>query len=299
MNATQIEYFLTLCEYKNYSETARRLYVSQPTISKQIAALEEELGVKLFERTTNSLMLTMQGAIMKEAFANAVSIVKSAQTEAKNYHNRIADTIHIGILEGSGIGCLLMDSLSTVINQLLSDVDIRVSFLSYRELNTCLHKNTIDIGITLKKEIQNHTDLQHTKLRTLPFGIIAHSSLEIVKDGLLDLDRIHNLPFLFTRDGSLGIKEYLREQEMLLGLKPNQYHCVPNVDSILTNVELGLGFAISVSTPRVESNPDLEFFPLERQPLSIVAAWNRENENNSRNRIIKRMRRITIENGQF
>lgn len=299
MNSTQIEYFLTLCKYKNYSETARRLYVSQPTISKQIAALEDELGVKLFERTTNSLMLTMQGAIMKEAFSTAVSTIEAAQTEAKNHHNRIADTIHIGVLEGAGIGCLLMDSLSTVINQLMSDVDIKVSFLSHGDMNTCLHKNTIDIGITLKKEIQNHTNLNHTKLRTLPFGIIAHKSLEIVKDGLLDLERIHSLPFLFTREGSLGIKEYLREQEALLGLKPNQYHCVPNIDSILTNVELGLGFGISVSTPRVESNQDIEFFPLESQPLSIVAAWNRENDNNSRNRIIKRMRRITIENGQF
>lgn len=299
MNTTQIEYFLTLCQYKNYSETARRLFVSQPTISKQIASLEEELGVKLFERSTNNLMLTMQGAIMKEAFSSAVSIIEAAKTDALNYHNRIADTIHIGILEGSGIGCLLMDSLSVVIEQLMKDIDIHVAFYSHGDLNTCLHKNTIDIGITLKKEIHNHTDLNYTKLRILPFGIVAHKSLNIVNDGLLDLNNIQKLPFFFTRDGSLGIKEFLREQEALLGIKPNQYHCVPNIDSILTNVELGLGFAIAVKTPRVEENHDIEFFPLESQPLSIVAAWNRENNNNSRDRIIKRMRRITIKNGQF
>ena len=299
MNSTQIEYFLTLCQYKNYSETARRLFVSQPTISKQIAALEEELGVKLFERSTNSLMLTMQGAIMKEAFATAESIIKSAHTDAINHRQGIADTVKIGILEGSGIGCLLMDSLSTVINHLIKDVDIQVAFYSHGDLNTCLHEDTIDIGITLKNEIHNHSDLQFTKLRTLPFGIIANKSLGIVKEDMLDLNRLQNLPFLYTKDGSLGAKEFLREQVDSLGIKPQQYHVVPNVDSILTNVELEVGFAISVNTPRVEENPDLEFFPLESQHLSIVAAWNRKNDNNSRNRIIKRMRRITIENGQF
>ncbi len=299
MNSVQIEYFLSLCKYKNYSETARRHFVSQPTISKQIAALEEELGVKLFERSTNSLMLTMQGAIMKKAFSDAVRTVNDAQTKALNYSKSIADTINIGLLEGSDIGFFLIDPLTEVIDSFKQSMDIKIAFLSHKALNMRLHENALDIGITLINEVNAHTDLEYTKLRTISMGIISHRSLKIVKDGNLDLALVQKLPFFFTRDGSLGIKDFLKKQEKSLGLDSTQYKCVPNIDTMLINVELGLGIAIVINTPRIAQNDEIEFYPLEHQSTTIVAAWNRKNENHSKNLIVKRMRRYIIEKGQF
>ena len=132
MHSPQIEYFLALCEYKNYSETARRLYVSQSTISKQIALLEKDLGFKLFERTTNSLQLTMQGAIMKKAYAEALASIEEAKKEALNYSQQIADTIHIGILEDSDIGVSLASPINEFISHFKKEIDIHVSFLKYK-----------------------------------------------------------------------------------------------------------------------------------------------------------------------
>lgn len=299
MNTTQIEYFLSLCKYKNYSETARRLFVSQPTISKQISSLEEELGMKLFERSTNSLRLTMQGAIMQEAISEAANIFSDAREKALNYKKRIADTIHIGVLEGADIGFCILDSLTEIIAQFQNHINIQISFYSHREMNTCLHENALDIGITLKNEVRRHTELNHTKLRTMSLGIIAHRSLGIIKEGRLDLNGVKKQPFFFTTEGSLGVKEFLKNQKEILGLSSSQYQSVPNIDSILMNVELGLGIAIASNTQRIERNENIEFFPLESQSVVLVAAWNRKNENSSRNLIIKRMRRIIIENGQF
>ncbi|MDS0526013.1 LysR family transcriptional regulator [Clostridium sp. SHJSY1] len=48
MNTLQIEYFLTLANYKSFTATANALFVSQPAISKQIASLEKEIGFTLF-----------------------------------------------------------------------------------------------------------------------------------------------------------------------------------------------------------------------------------------------------------
>ena len=75
MNYTRIEYFLALCQYKSFSETARQLYVSQATISKQIAALEDDLVFKLFERSSNHLSLTTQGEIMNAAYSEAQNTI--------------------------------------------------------------------------------------------------------------------------------------------------------------------------------------------------------------------------------
>lgn len=299
MNSTQIEYFLTLCKYKNYSETARRLFVSQPTISKQIAALEEELDMKLFERSTNTLKLTMQGAIMKKAFSEALQTIEDAQSEALNYTKHISDKIRIGLLEGSDIGFFLLAPLTELIKHFETTLDIQISFLSHKDLNEHLHKNLLDIGITLLPEVAAHPELEYTKLRTVSMGLISHRSLGVIKNDMLDLTQIQKQTFFFNREGSLHIKEFLKKQESILGLNPNQYQNLPNIDSLLTNVELAQGIAIAINTPRIMSNKDLVFFPLESQPITIVAAWNRTNDNASRNRMIKRMRRIIIGNGQF
>lgn len=208
MFTSQIEYFLALCEYKNYSETARRLYVSQSTISKQIDQLEKNLGFKLFERTTNSLRLTMQGAIMKKAYSDAIASITEAKKDASNYSKQIADTIHIGILEDSDIAFSLAGPINEMISHFKNSIDIHVSFLPYKDLNTGLHNNQIDIALTLHNEVENHPALKFTRLRSIPMGIVAHCNLNLVKDNLLNYDAIADLPFYYTTEGSLGVKNF-------------------------------------------------------------------------------------------
>ena len=63
MNSKQLQYFLELSQVLNFSQVAENLNISQPALSKQILSLEEELGVKLFDRSTVPLTLTQPGEI--------------------------------------------------------------------------------------------------------------------------------------------------------------------------------------------------------------------------------------------
>ena len=54
----QIEYFLALARYLNFTEAAKNLYISQPSLSKQIASLERSIGVELFYRNKRDVRLT-------------------------------------------------------------------------------------------------------------------------------------------------------------------------------------------------------------------------------------------------
>ena len=62
MNRRQLEYAVRLAEVRSFSQLSEELGISQPALSKQIAALEQELGVKLFDRGTTPLTLTPAGA---------------------------------------------------------------------------------------------------------------------------------------------------------------------------------------------------------------------------------------------
>ncbi|SFR73837.1 DNA-binding transcriptional regulator, LysR family [Streptococcus equinus] len=71
MNLQKLQVFLTLCETLNYTETAERLYISQGNVSKQIMALEKELGVQLFDRSRRHIRITKEGQ-MVETYARRI-----------------------------------------------------------------------------------------------------------------------------------------------------------------------------------------------------------------------------------
>ena len=297
MNYTRIEYFLALCQYKSFSETARQLYVSQATISKQIAALEDDLGFKLFERSSNHLSLTTQGEIMNAAYSEAQNTIETAKREALNYSKNISDSVKISVLESAEIVANCERPFCEVLDKLKKEIDISVEFSPYQKMNSQLRNNNIDIGITLLEEAQGYPTLKYTKLCDLPMGLLYHKDLEIVKDGELDIDLIRSQPFYFVGEGSMGVDKYLKNQKVRLGIPPENYRIVPNIASIITNAELKQGVAIVASTPKIRSNPNLEFYPLEELSTTIVAVWNKENNNNSRSLITKRIRRLIIESG--
>jgi DNA-binding transcriptional LysR family regulator len=94
----QARAFLATAEEGSLSAAARALGLTQPTLSRQVAGLEEELGVTLFERTSRALLLTQSGTQLLEHFrsmgdaANRISIVAAGQSEAVTGHVAIACT---------------------------------------------------------------------------------------------------------------------------------------------------------------------------------------------------------------
>ncbi len=66
MNFSQIKCFLAAAEYRSFTRAADRLYLSQPVLSRQIASMEDELGIELFIREKKSIRLTHAGEVFAE-----------------------------------------------------------------------------------------------------------------------------------------------------------------------------------------------------------------------------------------
>lgn len=104
IDSIQIEYFLTVSKYLSFTKAAEALYVSQPAISRRIAMLEEQLGIKLIQRTKRTVELTEAGRKFQSFFEEYGVALKKLQREfAKDEEEKI----YYGVFQGWNFGKVL------------------------------------------------------------------------------------------------------------------------------------------------------------------------------------------------
>ncbi|MGL5434246.1 MAG: LysR family transcriptional regulator [Lachnospiraceae bacterium] len=92
MNTTQLECFLAVAKYLNFSKASDSVQITQPAVSRQINSLEEELGIKLFMRTSKKVELTISGIQFIE---DAKEIIRIANTAKERYRTDSGQAAHL------------------------------------------------------------------------------------------------------------------------------------------------------------------------------------------------------------
>ncbi|WP_094751406.1 DNA-binding transcriptional regulator OxyR [Psychromonas sp. CD1] len=98
MNFRDLEYLIALEEVKHFRKAAEKCYVSQPTLSGQIRKLEEELNVKLMERSSRKVIFTQAGLDIVAKAKNILVEAKSLKEIAKSYNEPMQGQLHIGLI---------------------------------------------------------------------------------------------------------------------------------------------------------------------------------------------------------
>ncbi len=107
MELRTLRYFLAVAREENMTEAANVLHVTQPTLSRQIADLERELGVMLFERTNRSCTLTGEGMRLRQRAEEIISLVERAESELTDDAGELEGTIRIGAGETQAMSFVL------------------------------------------------------------------------------------------------------------------------------------------------------------------------------------------------
>ena len=96
MNTTQLECFLEVANILNFSRAAQRLNITQPAVSHQINTLENELGVKLFHRTSKSVRLTQEGYLFLQYAGEIVKLANISLSRMKEASREAPQRMVIG-----------------------------------------------------------------------------------------------------------------------------------------------------------------------------------------------------------
>lgn len=106
MELRVLNYFLAIAREENFTKAAQQLHVTQPTLSRQIAQLEEELGVELFVRSNHNIILTEDGMILKRRAQELLSLADKTKRDFLHKEENLEGTISIGSGEFRSTRCL-------------------------------------------------------------------------------------------------------------------------------------------------------------------------------------------------
>ena len=96
MNTTQLECFLAVANSLNFSRAAEQLRLTQPAVSHQISSLEDELGVRLFSRTSRSVRLTQEGYLFTQYAGEILRLFNVSRGRVRAVGEETARTLGIG-----------------------------------------------------------------------------------------------------------------------------------------------------------------------------------------------------------
>ena len=287
MQLKQLEIFVQVARLHSFSRAAEALYLTQPTVSAHMNALEEELGTRLVVRSTKELRLTPPGQVLERYAAEILGLCQLAEQEVRTAAGAIAGTLSIAA--STVPAQYLLPQALPALRQRYPQVFFQVRQGDSSQVIQWMTESGAELGIV-------GAPAQRPGLLCVPFLterlVIAAPNTPPYQhlEGNLTPQLLRTLPFLVREPGS-GTRKQADQFLRSLGLEPQALNLaaqLESTESILQGVKNGLGISILSGCAAKEAAQEgkiLLFAPesplLERQfyllyrrssPLSPAAA---------------------------
>ena len=246
ISLSEMQIFLLTAKYHSFSKAADVLYISQPTVTKWIRHLENELGMQLFLRTSRSVELTYAGELLKDRWKPLLAEIEASIRDAQELAMNRLSTIRIGALDGYDFEQIMSDYVIPFEN-LHPEVQIDFNIYNLHELTEQIEN--LDIIFSNNLEYAAASDHSFLKLDDLPFYLAVSREHPFARKKATTMKEISQEKFLiFPPHISPSAMQYASSAFHQLGLSP-QFIPVENMPSQLLKISQNQGVAIlSAST---------------------------------------------------
>ena len=145
MTLQQMEYIVAVYRLRHFAKAAEHCGVTQPTLSAMIQKLEQELGVKLFERSSQQVVPTAIGRLVVEQAWRVISRARKIKDIVEEERNALSGVFRIGILPT--IAPYLLPRFFTRLMEEYPDIDVRVGEMKTADCKKALARGEIDVAI--------------------------------------------------------------------------------------------------------------------------------------------------------
>lgn len=227
MTGNELLYVKTVAEEMSISKAAKKLFISQPSLSNAIMKIENSLGVKLFTRTNRGLKLTYAGERYCLVASDILRSYNDLEIEVSDINNLKKGRLNIGIT--TYIASYLLPKILPEFKKLAPNIEFNFTEKNSTELEEELKKGSVDFAVMHKsanEEADIKGSLKYTKIAKNRFLLVTPSNHEI-KDKAVT---IHNKDYPFV-----DIKD-LEYETFILGNKGQRSRQI--VDSIFLNAKI-------------------------------------------------------------
>src|SRR5580698_6147334 len=178
MELRHIRSFLSIAETLHFGRSAELIHISQPALSLQIRALEEEVGVRLLERNRRKTTLTAAGAAFRDDAAAALSQLDQAIRRARLAGRGKLGLLRIGFV--STAGSEIVGDIVRQFRELNPEVEFSLRNILTAEQIQMLETGALDVGF-LRLPIGGHSQLHVQTIHREPFVLVVPSSHELAR----------------------------------------------------------------------------------------------------------------------
>jgi DNA-binding transcriptional LysR family regulator len=242
MELRQIRSFLSIAETLHFGRTAELIHLSQPALSLQIRALEEEVGVRLFERNRRKTALTAAGLAFRDDATAAVSQLDQAIRRARLAANGKLGLLRVGFISTAG-----NEIVPNIVRQ-FRDSNPEVEFSLRNILTTdqiqMLGDGSLDIGF-LRLPIGEHPELDVVAVHREPFVVVTPLSHKLAKRKRVALHELSGQDFvMYERSYAPGFHDLIFGMLRDAGVIPNVCQTAGQMPTLISLVDSGMGISI-------------------------------------------------------
>lgn len=266
MKTEYLREFITLAETLNFTLTANKLFITQPALSKHLAAFEETLGIQLFIRTTHSVELTPEGEVIYKDAKAIIAAFDKMIKKANALSREISGKINLGILYYAIPE--YVEPLVTRFHELHPNIILNTVSCQPHQVFAKLLEDDIDVGMVMRFDTPDSYGLTHIPLRSEKLSVVTTNEHPFAK-------RSSVLPQELQGELLVSVsveKEWTRGIDCLLkkhGIVPCNVIEAEQTDVLPVVLNRTNGIHISPDLLRNMNNKSISITPIEADDFCI------------------------------
>jgi DNA-binding transcriptional LysR family regulator len=237
-----IRSFLSVAETLHFGRSARLLNLSQPALSLQVKALEEELGVQLLSRNRQGTVLTEAGQAFREDAAAALEKLEFAKRKAQWASAGKLGHIRIGFISTAGFE--IVPNLMRRFRKSYPDIEFSIRNILTGTQLEMIGDGLLDVGF-LRLPIENRKEIEVTMVHREPFVAILPSWHSLSAKKEIRLRELKGNPFvMYAREYAPGFHDLLTGILSDAGVVPKVVQTAGEMPTLISLVDAGVGVSI-------------------------------------------------------
>lgn len=265
----QLEYFVAVARTRHFTRAASAVHVAQPSLSKQIRALERDLGAPLFNRARGNISLTEAGETLLPLATRILADVESARVQVRELVGLERGQLRLGATPT--LSTVLLPAALRRFREAYPRIDIFVEERGGRELVQLLARGQLDLALVVLPLHTGDPALATAPLLDEPLVVAAPADGSILRSPFIRVRDLSRHPLVMLREG-YEMREVVLAAMRRERVEPQVVVEGGELDAVLSFVEAGLGIAV-VPSMVVEGRPGLRRIPFARPGMTRTVGF--------------------------